>query len=76
MGKYYEDEIPVSFSDKQGRTIAFYKNAGVLAMTGRSWFSPEGEEKHGRTVSFRCCFSRGDEQLIAVLNEVLEYLKS
>lgn len=76
MGKYYEEETPVTFIDRYGCEVAYYKKSGVLALSRPQWTTPEGEVRHGRTVSFNFKRSRGQEELIQIMSEVLECLKS
>ena len=76
MGKYYEEETPVVYVDDRGSEVSFYRKAGVLALSRPQWTTPEGEVRHGKTVSFNFKRSRGQEELIQIMTEVLECLKS
>ena len=76
MGKYYEEETPVTFIDRYGCEVSFYRKAGVLALSRPQWTTPEGEVRHGKTVSFSFKRNRGQEELIQIMTEVLECLKS
>ncbi len=76
MRRYYEEETPVIFVDDRGSEVQFFRNAGILAFSRPRWITPEGETKHGKTVSFNFKRNRGQEDLIQILSEVLDILKS
>lgn len=73
--KFYEKETPVYVKIKGGE-IRFYREAHRIAFSKNMWIDANGCEQVGKTVTYNLAFNRGNEEFIAVLEEVLADLKA
>ncbi|MBZ4655605.1 MAG: hypothetical protein JG759_153 [Thermoanaerobacter sp.] len=70
MKRFYETEIPVAVITEHGE-FRYYKEAKKFQVSKAKWKSLDGEIHHGKTVTLDINAFKGNEDLKALLNQVL-----